>query len=78
MGYIDRAQENARMAAKAAAFDKMELEKREQAMYSQGANDISTEVERQLRSMYSNNGSDMSGRNIYNAGHSGLAQNLVG
>lgn len=48
MGYIDRANQNAEVAAKAAAFDRMEQERKAQDYYARGANDISAEVERRI------------------------------
>lgn len=76
MGYIDRAQENARVAAKAAAFDKQQQQMREQDMYNRGANDISAEVERQIR--LRNSGYNNPSINYNQPSQLGLATTLTG
>lgn len=78
MSYIQRAQQNAEVAAKAAAFDKQQQELREQGMYAKGANDISSEVERQIRMRNMYSPSSPSAYTINPTSQQGLATTLTG
>lgn len=93
MGYIDRANQNAEVAAKAAAFDKMEQERKAQDYYARGANDISAEVERRINMQrpqtlgearvldgqwFSNAGNQSQMREAINSGYWNPAKNPMG
>lgn len=48
MSYIEKARQNRITAEKAAAFDKMQQDRREQDVYTRGSNDAYSSVEQEL------------------------------